>query len=93
MNTVSRILSNTLCDPSQGPNLLLFQPKIAVKYSVIELLQECLLVQVDFLDEEPVFEFADGLGLITAEREFSEEVRCAFCSSSGAVAVLSGGGA
>lgn len=71
---VPRVLSDTLCYPSQGPNLLLFQPKVAVKYSVIELLQECLLVQVDFLDEEPIFEFADGLGLFTTERELSEEV-------------------
>ena len=75
---VPRILRNTLCNPRHGPNLLLLEPNITVENGIVELLQECLLIQMDLLDKEPVFEFTYRLGFISTKGEFVQEVGCAF---------------
>lgn len=56
MYPIPRILSNALRNPRQTPNLMLFQLDITIKHPIMELLEECLLIQMHLHGEEAVFQ-------------------------------------
>ena len=71
MYPVSCILSNTLRNPSETPDLLFLELHVRVEHCVLELLQERLLVEMHLVKEEPILE----LGANTTVVYLTEEVR------------------
>ena len=56
LNSVPRLLCDTLGDPRQVPDLLLLELEVSVEHAVLELLQERQLVVVHLRDEELVLQ-------------------------------------
>lgn len=56
VNLGSVFLGNALGDPDDVATLLFFQLEVSVEDTVVELMQECVDVQFDFVFEKLVFQ-------------------------------------
>lgn len=56
LNAIPSILSNAFCDPRYTTDLMFFELEVAVEHGVLELLEEGLLVEVDFMRDKAVFQ-------------------------------------
>lgn len=56
LNAIPRVLSDTLCNPRNTPDFMLFELQVAIKDCVLELLKERLFVEMNLLRDELVLE-------------------------------------
>ena len=74
LNTIPRILGDTLRDPCDSSDLLLLQLEVRVEHRVLELLQEGEFVQVHLSLEESVLQLSRNGGRIL--RTVAVDARC-----------------